>query len=114
MRSWYPIPASELDNKRLLGEHNELLIMARTIHLGRRGWANHPETNRWRGHSKAMRDRHNEIADEMTKRGMNHKSPWPGYLVVESDTSAFPKTIEPVSQMRTKLKAKMLQSLTKT
>jgi hypothetical protein len=24
MRSWYPIPAKELDNKRLLGEHLEL------------------------------------------------------------------------------------------
>jgi hypothetical protein len=61
MRSWYPIPASKLDKKRLLGEHNELLIMARTIAGISVGWKNHPETNRWRGHSKAMKKRHDEI-----------------------------------------------------
>ena len=31
MRSWYPIDPINLDNKRLLGEHNELLIIGRTI-----------------------------------------------------------------------------------
>ena len=107
MRSWYPISPVNLDNKRLLGEHNELLIMARCIAYNRKGWANHPETNRWRGYSKAMKNRHDAIAREMVNRGMNHKSPWPKDLVTPTDTNNFPNTIEPIEVMREKLRIKM-------
>ncbi|MBC8145706.1 MAG: pyrimidine dimer DNA glycosylase, partial [bacterium] len=90
MRSWWPVAAIKLDNKRLLGEHNELLIMARSICGLSKGWKNHPETKRWVGHSKAMKARHDEIAEEMVRRGMNHKSPWPDELVDDSHTDDFP------------------------
>lgn len=108
MRSWYPISVKELDNKRLLAEHNELLIMARAIFgLNKGGYRNHPETKRWIGHSKAMRLRHDEIAKEMIRRGFNHKSPWPDNCINPSDSSKFPSTSwEPISVMKRKLKEK--------
>lgn len=105
MRSWYPISVKMLDNKRLLAEHNELLIMARAIFgLNKGGYKNHPETKRWVGHSKAMKKRHDNIADEMTRRGFNHKSPWPDNCINPSDTENYPETFwEPLSVMRKKL-----------
>ena len=108
MRSWYPISVLELDNKRLLGEHNELLIMARAIFkLNKGGYINHPETQRWIGHSKAMKKRHDEIVDEMIKRGFNHKSPWPENCVDNNDTEEYPTTLwEPLETMWLKLKEK--------
>lgn len=107
MRSWYPIPASYLDDKRLRAEHNELLIMARTIAGIKKGWRNHPETNRWRGHSVAMRERHNEVATEMIRRKMNHKSPWPEEFVKVDEVSP-PNLIEPLEVMIKKLEAKLM------
>ncbi len=107
MRSWYPISVKELDDKRLLAEHNELLIMARSIAGLNRGYRNHPETKRWVGHSKAMKVRHDELASEMVERGFNHKSPWPDSLVNPEDTEDFPTTYwESLEVMRQKLEAK--------
>lgn len=111
MRSWHPIPASSLDNKRLLAEHNELLIMARTIAGVSKGWPNHPETKRWRGHSKAMKKRHDEVAEEMLRRGMKHKSPWPEGFVISSDTEDFPEPHEPLDIMLMKLEDKIGKKL---
>lgn len=105
MRSWYPIPPQELDNKRLLGEHNELLIMARSIFGLSKGWKNHPETNRWRGHSVVMKKRHDDLAEEMIRRGMNHRSPWPSELVNNSEISE-PPLWESVEVMKHKLHLK--------
>lgn len=111
MRSWWPIPAKELDNKRLLGEHNELLIMAKAIAGLNKGYRNHPETKRWTGHSKALKRRHDELADEMLKRGFKHKSPWPDNVVNPNDVEDFPHTFwEPLELMHKKLKQKMEQS----
>lgn len=110
MRSWWPIPATELDNKRLLGEHNELLIMARAIAGLNRGYRNHPETRRWVGHSKAMKGRHDELAAEMVRRGFNHRSPWPDELIVPDDPDTGPTTFwEPLEVMRAKLESKQRQ-----
>jgi hypothetical protein len=108
MRSWYPIEVTRLDNKRLLGEHNELLIMARAIFgLNKGGYRNHPETKRWVGHSKAMRKRHDEIAKEMVNRGFNHKSPWPDNCISDKDTDKYPSTFwEPLEVMEKKLEDK--------
>lgn len=107
MRSWWPIPATELDDKRLLGEHNELLIMARAIAGLNRGYRHHPETRRWVGHSKAMKRRHDELADEMVRRGFHHRSPWPDDLVDPADPDEGPRTSwEPLEVMRAKLAAK--------
>lgn len=103
MRSWYPIPVEELDRKRLVAEHNELVIMAKTIATGRKAWANHPETNRWRGHSKAMKKRH----DELAKHLKNHKSPFPEDFINPGDTEDFPTELwEPLEVMWEKLRAK--------
>jgi len=104
MRSWHPISVSELDNKRLLGEHNEILIMARSIAGLNKGWRNHPETNRWRGYSKAMKHRHDLLAEEMVKRGMNHKSPWPDSLINSNDPDSYPDAlVESLEIMKRKL-----------
>lgn len=107
MRSWYPIPVEALDNKRLLGEHNELLIMARSIAGLNKGYRNHPETKRWVGHSKAMKDRHDRLAAEMVRRGFNHRSPWPEEVVNPADGDDYPTTLwEPLEVMKAKLQAK--------
>jgi hypothetical protein len=107
MRSWYPIPVDALDNKRLLAEHNELLIMARAIAGLNRGYRNHPETRRWVGHSKAMRLRHDQLAAEMERRGFNHRSPWPDELINPADPEDFPSTFwEPLEVMEAKLAEK--------
>lgn len=107
MRSWYPISVQELDDKRLLAEHNELLVMARAIAGLNKGYRNHPETKRWVGHSKAMRDRHDQLAAEMLRRGFRHQSPWPDDLVNPQDPETYPTTLwEPLEVMRAKLAAK--------
>jgi hypothetical protein len=110
MRSWYPIPPSELDNKRLLAEHNELLIMARTIAGIGKGWKNHPETKRWVGHSWAMKQRHDDVAIEMVARGMNHKSPWP-FEPNPAEPKVYPGLIEPLEVMQRKLEEKKQASI---
>jgi hypothetical protein len=107
MRSWYPIPASKLDRQRLLGEHNEIGIMARTISSGRKAWANHPETKRWRGNTKALKKRHDEIAEEMVRRGYNHNSPFLDTWVNQDDPEeCSPLLIEPLEVMLGKLSEK--------
>lgn len=35
----------------------------------------HPETLRWKGKLKAMYSRHEELVNEMNRRGFVHKSP---------------------------------------
>jgi len=107
MRIWYPISPSQLDNKRLLAEHNEILIIARAIMGINKGYRNHPETKRWVGHTKALKQRHDDLAKEMVKRGFNHKSPWPDNCINSNDTEEFPKTFwEPLDVMIEKLNAK--------
>lgn len=73
MRMWMVDP-KRLCNKHLLGEHGE-------IHKHRHNFV--------KGHSvkgrlspvvqiepSSMQSRHDELAEEMLKRGMNHKSPY--------------------------------------
>lgn len=108
MRSWYPIPVSVLDNKALLGEHNELHIMARSIGGLIKGWGNHPETKRWLGHTKFMKVRHSEISREMTLRGYNHKTPFPEGLISQEDSEDPPSLIEDYKIMYSKLSEKII------
>ena len=42
---------------------------------GKAGYANHPETKRWKGKLKALYRVHEGIVREMIARGYNHKSP---------------------------------------
>jgi len=106
MRSWWPIHPAFLDNKRLLAEHNELLIIGMSNAGKTKGWRNHPETLRWAGHSWALQRRHDEIALEMQRRGFNHNSPWPRELINFEDDTAWPGLWEPLEVMAVKLAQK--------
>jgi hypothetical protein len=103
MRSWWPIPAYELDDKRLLGEHLELHTMNSVILNNKKGYSKHPETLRWVGHTKAMKRRHDEIESEMKRRGMKPKSPM---KFIESDADTNPGFWESLEIMKEKLKLK--------
>lgn len=107
MRCWYPIPVSFLDNEGLLGEHREIPTMLKSLSGLIKGWKYHPETLRWKGHTKALKIRHEEIASEMILRGMNHNSPIPENYVIQDDSDNFPiKTLEPIEIMYKKLNEK--------
>lgn len=77
MRVW-DVPVEYLCNKHLLGQHLEVHTMHSVIVNGKRGYANHPETVRWRNNTDELRLVHQQTVDEMLKRGMNHKSPLEG------------------------------------
>ena len=74
MRIW-DIPPDRLCRNHLLGEHSELHAIWSILTMGKKGFANHPETLRWLGKLKALYLRHERIVQEMKKRGFNHKSP---------------------------------------
>lgn len=74
MRIW-DIPPGKLCRNHLLGEHNELHAIWNILTQGRKGYAGHPETKRWKGRLKALFRVHEEIVREMIARGYNHQSP---------------------------------------
>lgn len=73
MRIW-DLEPKYLCRNHLLGEHQELHALWSIIINNKRGFSNHPETERWRGKLKALYLRHQELVKEMQKRGYNHKS----------------------------------------
>jgi hypothetical protein len=74
VRIWDLSP-SLLCRQHLLGEHRELHGLWRILTEDRRGYAQHPETRRWRGKLAALYRRHEALAEEMTRRGYRHASP---------------------------------------
>lgn len=74
MRVWDVHPAY-LNDQNLLGEHRELHAIVAVIEGGKRGYANHPETLRWRGHGWALQMRHAMLVTEMALRGFTDRSP---------------------------------------
>ncbi len=75
MRIWN-VPCRELDDQHLLGEHRELHGLWTILTQGKRGYANHPETRRWRGRLGAVYRRHEDEVAEMARRGwQGHRSP---------------------------------------
>jgi len=74
MRIW-DIPPEKLCRQHLLGEHRELHAIWSILTEEKRGYANHPETRRWRGRLKALFIRHDALVAEMTRRGFQHHSP---------------------------------------
>jgi hypothetical protein len=83
MRMWM-IDPTLMCNQHLLGEHGE-------IHKHRHNFEKkHNMTGRMAFPSQIdphiQEERHNIIAKEMVKRGMNHKSPY-----IQPDTSYLPK-----------------------
>jgi hypothetical protein len=59
----------------LLGEHRELHGLWNILTLDKAGYANHPETKRWRGKLAALYRRHERLVGEMGRRGYDHRSP---------------------------------------
>ena len=74
MRIW-DLPPRVLCRQHLLGEHRELHAVWTIITRGKKGYAQHPETERWRGKLKALFLRHERLVEEMTRRGYQHHSP---------------------------------------
>lgn len=73
MRIW-DIQPGKLCHNHLLAEHRELHAIWSIITQNKKGYSNHPETNRWRGKLRALYIRHDELVEEMKKRGYNHYS----------------------------------------
>jgi putative hemolysin len=74
VRIWDLDPGALCD-QHLLGEHRELHAIWTVLTTGRRGYAHHPETLRWRGRLAALYARHEAEVAEMTRRGFRHASP---------------------------------------
>ena len=74
MRIWDVHPGY-LNRQSLLGEHRELHAIVAVIDEGKSGYANHPETCRWRGCGWALRMRHALLVGEMALRGYTDRSP---------------------------------------
>jgi len=74
MRIW-DLPPNILCRNHLLGEHRELHALWAILTEGKKGYANHPETRRWKGKLKALYERHEALVKEMTRRGYRHHSP---------------------------------------
>lgn len=74
MRIW-DIDPGYLNDKSLLGEHREIHGLF-SIHVnGKKGYARHPETVRWKEALTGLSLRHDLLVSEMTLRGFNHQSP---------------------------------------
>ena len=74
MRIW-DISPKKLCRPHLLGEHRELHAIWSVIVNGKKGYAHHPETLRWKGNLKALYGRHEALVVEMSNRGYQHRSP---------------------------------------
>jgi hypothetical protein len=74
VRIWDLDPGALCD-RHLLGEHRELHAIWTVLTTGRRGYARHPETLRWRGRLAALYARHEAEVAEMAHRGFRHASP---------------------------------------
>lgn len=79
MRIW-DISPKRLCRNHLLGEHRELHAIWSVLVNGKKGYAHHPETLRWRGKLKALYARHAALVEEMAVRGYQHRSPLPKRL----------------------------------
>jgi hypothetical protein len=84
VRVW-DLPPQRLCRQHLLGQHNEIHALWSVITGDRAGYANHPETKRWRGRLLALHARHESTAEEMLARGYRHQSALPEHLATGSD-----------------------------
>lgn len=94
MRVW-DIPPAQLCRQHLLGQHNEIHRLWTVLTQDRSGYANHPETMRWRGRLRALYFRHETTVTEMLARGYNHNSPLNEALATgEPDQQTYVDTIK--------------------
>jgi hypothetical protein len=78
-----------LNRQSLLGEHREIHAIVSIITHGKKGYAHHPETLRWKEGLAALKYRHDLVVSEMRLRGYRHHSPvtaqgplaWPAEFV---------------------------------
>lgn len=83
MRIW-DVEPDLLCRAHLLGEHRELHGLWNILTQDKAGYANHPETMRWRGKLAALYARHERLAEEMRSRGYDHRSPLDKALAIGS------------------------------
>ena len=83
MRIW-DVPPALLCRQHLLGEHRELHGLWNIVSQGKRGYSKHPETMRWEGKLAALFVRHQQLVDEMQRRGYRHNSPLDAALATGS------------------------------
>jgi hypothetical protein len=74
VRIW-DLPPERLCRGHLLGEHRELHAIWSILNNNSKGYSKHPEVLRWKGRLRALFLRHQELVDEMLRRGYLHKSP---------------------------------------
>lgn len=79
MRVW-DIAPDRLCRNHLLGEHREVHAIWSILTCGKKGYAYHPETLRWKGKLKALFLRHQQLARELAARGYRHQSDLPAKL----------------------------------
>jgi hypothetical protein len=102
MRVWDQVPPENLCDRHLLGEHREIHSMWTSLTKRGAGYRSHPEVKRWQGHLPALKTRHNKLAREMRRRGMNHQSPLP----FAKSAKGSAKTPAPWDDQKAKLAAK--------
>jgi hypothetical protein len=98
MRIW-DISPGYLNRQSLLGEHRELHGIVSIIVNGKKGYSKHPETIRWVVYGWALKQRHRQLAAEMSLRGFTEKSPLEDSL---SNEGIWPDTYidEPYKQFQ--------------
>ena len=103
MRVW-DLPVQVLCTQHLLGEHNEIHTIWNVITQGKKGFAHHPETMRWRGRLGALMRRH----DELVSRLWHHQTPLDIALVRADgpDTWVQDRIVESVESQVRNIKAK--------
>jgi hypothetical protein len=74
MRIW-DLEPERLCDRHLLGEHRELHAIWTVLTTGKRGYARHPETLRWRDRLAALYARHDAEVAEMRRRGFRPANP---------------------------------------
>ena len=100
MRIW-DVDVALLCDRHLLAEHRELHAIWSVLTTGKRGYAHHPETLRWRRRLAALYARHEAQVAEMRRRGFRHASPLDPALATGSAVQT--ELVDPVDVQRTRL-----------
>jgi putative hemolysin len=103
VRIW-DIDPVRLCDQHLLGEHRELHAIWSIVTTGKRGYARHPETLRWRGRLAALYARHDEQVKEMRRRGFRHLSPLDARLA--TGEARQNELVDPIETQRARLAAR--------
>lgn len=89
MRVW-DIHPGYLSRQSLLGQHAEIHAIYSIITGGKKGYASHPETMRWKERLPSLQRHHGLTVKEMSLRAMGHHSPLPaGELANRSISKAY-------------------------